>query len=76
MAKPMNVCKGDGSDIDVAGLSGLGTTQSTWNGASCTLKTQTLTQAEDKSLTQDIIGYLKSPDTKRLNALYSSLSNR
>ena len=74
----MNVCKNDGSrsDGDVRGISGLGSTTAAWNGESCSLTTKTLTKQEDTAFTESIIDYLKNPDTRRLNALYNTLSTR
>ena len=74
----MNVCKSDGSssDGDVSGISGLGTVTDTWNDTSCNPNANALTETEDKSLTQDIVNYLKNPDTKRLNDMYTRLAAR
>ncbi len=74
----MNVCKNDGSSVDgsVRGISGLGSTTAAWNGESCTLTTKTLTKKEDTAFTESVIDYLKNPDTRRLNALYNTLSTR
>jgi hypothetical protein len=77
--KPLPVCKWDGSDADgsVIGISGLGSTRESWNSQSCTMRVgTTLTESEDINLRQDIISYLKSPDTTRLNSLYNGLMRR
>lgn len=78
MAAPMPFCKGDGSsgDGDVTGVSGLGNLDDTWNAASCNLRATTSSRTEDKTFTQDVIDYLKDPDTRRLNDLYTRLSTR
>ena len=69
MAKPMPVCKGDGStdDGDVSAISGLGTISKTWNGASCNLEASTKTQlrTEEKNLEKEILEYMKSPSTRQ-----------
>jgi hypothetical protein len=74
----MNMCKDDGSsaDGDVSGFSGLGSTTDAWNAGSCQIQANTLTTPENKSLTQDIIAYLKSPNTTAQNAIYSQISRR
>lgn len=78
MTKPMNVCKGDGSasDGDVRGVSGLGTVTDSWNAASCTVQAKTTTSSEDDGLIQDMVDYLRNPDTKKINNLYTNLSKR
>lgn len=80
MTRPMNVCKNDGSSADgsVRGISGLGSMTAAWNGQSCSIQasTSSATKASDAKLTEDIIEYLKNPNTKRINALYSALANR
>ena len=69
MAKPMPVCKGDGSaeDGDVRAISGLGTISKTWNGASCNLEASAKTQlrSEEKNLEKEILEYMKSPSTRQ-----------
>jgi hypothetical protein len=74
MTKPMNVCKADGSsaDGDVSAISGLGGAGggASWNAKSCQPQAATMTQAENQSLTSDIISYLRSPETTRLNNIY------
>jgi len=40
------------------------------------MKANPFTKAEDKSLTQDVIEYLKNPQTTRLNNLYNTFSRR
>jgi len=69
MAKPMPVCKGDGStdDGDVSAISGLGTISKTWNGASCNLEASAKTQlrTEEKNLEKEILEYMKSPSTRQ-----------
>ena len=37
---------------------------------------QTLTKAQNTSMTQDIISYLKNPQTAVLNNVYSNISKR
>lgn len=48
----------------------------TWNAGSCTIKAHTTSKVEDTNLTNDIIDYLKSPDTRRINDLYTRLARR
>ncbi len=36
----------------------------------------TLTPAEETSMIQDIVNYLKSPDTTKLNSIYKNVSAR
>jgi hypothetical protein len=78
MTKPLPVCKGDGSnaDGDVSGISGLGSSTDAWNGKSCTMKVETLTKAENATMTSDIVSYLKNPQTTKLNTIYSNISKR
>jgi hypothetical protein len=73
----MPVCKGDGSSADgnVSGISGLGSTTKTWNGKSCTLQADT-TERENQDIIDDVLGYLRSPNTTRLNSVYKSISAR
>jgi hypothetical protein len=74
MTKPMNVCKSDGSstDGDVSAISGLGGAGggSSWNSSSCQPQAATMTQADNQSLTSEIINYLRSPETTRLGNIY------
>lgn len=78
MTTSMPVCKDDGSlsDGDVRPFSWLGTMSDTWNAGSCTIKAHTTSKVEDTNLTNDIIDYLKSPDTRRINDLYTRLARR
>lgn len=75
MAKPMPICKGDGSkeDGDISGISGLGasgsgdfSTTKVWNGESCNIEATAKAKVRDdeKALENDIIGYMRSPSTK------------
>jgi hypothetical protein len=74
----MPVCKNDGSsaDGDVRGVSGLGSTTDAWNAGSCQLRLGSLSDSENKTLEQDIIDYLRNPNTTKLNSLYERLSKR
>lgn len=76
--KPMNICKSDGSkeDGDVSSISGLGTVSDTWNAMSCDPQANTTTETENKSLTANIVGYLKNPDKTQLQGIYSRMSSR
>ena len=79
MTKPMNLCKDDGSssDGDVRAISGLGGVGGpTWNSSSCQPQAATITEAENQSLTRDIVTYLKNPDTTKLKTLYTGISKR
>jgi hypothetical protein len=79
MTKSLPVCKWDGSwaDGDVSGISGLGSTTEAWSASSCKMKAATsLSSTENTKMTEDIIAYLKNPETTRLNAIYSSISKR
>jgi hypothetical protein len=78
VTKSLPVCKWDGSadDGSVAGISWLGSTTQAWNANSCTMTAQTLTKAQNTSMTQDIISYLKNPQTAVLNNVYSNISKR
>ena len=77
-AKSMPVCKGDGSEDDgsVAAISGLGTSTDSWNGASCDLTAHTFTSTQTESLRQDIVSYLRNPNSSRLSSIYSGLTSR
>lgn len=77
-ATSLPVCKGDGSSDDgnVALVSGLGTSTDAWNGASCSLTARTRNEADDASLTSEIITYLKNPTPVRLSSVYTGLSSR
>ena len=79
ITKSLPVCKGDGSaeDGDVTGISGLGTSRDTWNSQSCQMKTATtLTPAQEQSMVQAIIDYLKTPSSAKLNAINKNISAR
>lgn len=81
MAKPMPVCKGDGSieDGDISGISGLGiasqgrahSTTEVWNGESCNLQASATTtlQEDEKKLEAEIISYMRSPSEKQSEIL-------
>jgi hypothetical protein len=79
MAKAMPVCKSDGSEADgnvteISGLGGVG--GDTWNATSCHPEVNVMTESEDLTLTTDIVNYLKNPDTKRLNDMYTRIARR
>lgn len=78
MTKAMPVCKGDGSsaDGDVRGVAGLGTTTRAWNGASCSMQADTGSDSVDESVIDDVLSYLRSPETTRLNNAYKAISRR
>lgn len=80
MAKPMPVCKGDGSkdDGDVSEISGLGRTTDAWNASSCSVSLRPTAQQEreELELRRDIISYLKQPDSSRVQDLLGRLVRR
>ncbi len=78
MTKPMAVCKGDGSiaDGNVAPISGLGTLTDTWNASSCKPKVSGGTESENQVITNDIVKYLKNPNTNKLQSIYANMSRR
>ena len=47
-----------------------------WNAQSCQIRLGSLSDIENKTLEQDIIDYLRNPNTTKLNSLYERLSKR
>ncbi len=60
----------------MSAVSGLGTIVDTWNATSCHPEANTTTEVEDRTLTSDIVSYLMSPDTARLNSMYTRIAKR
>jgi FG-GAP-like repeat len=79
VTKPMNVCKWDGSasDGDVTAVSGLGGVGGdSWNASSCHPQANTTTEADNRVLTESIVGYLRNPNPNQLTGIYSNMSRR
>ena len=47
-----------------------------WNAGSCSLSTSNALQSQDKEFFDDVIAYLKNPQTPELTSLYERLSRR
>ena len=61
----------------MSALSGLGGAGGdSWNASSCRPQANTTTEIENRSLTTDIVSYLRSPDTARLGSLYTRIAQR
>lgn len=62
----------------MSAVSGLGTLSDTWNATSCTPTANVTTENENKTLTSDIVTYLKSPNRNptKLNEVYKHISKR
>ncbi len=61
----------------MSGISGLGTVGGdTWNATSCTPTANITSETENKSLTTDIVKYLKNPNPTKLNDMYGRISKR
>ena len=87
MAKPMPICKGDGSksDGDISAISGLmntgngiGATHTVWNGESCSLQVSpTKKFSEDqKNLETEIVAYMKNPSKDALKIISAKISRK
>jgi hypothetical protein len=81
VARPMSICREDGSisDGDLSPIVGLGATTDSFNSASCTMVAgSTATDAQKKSLRDDLIAYLRDPastDIQRIYTQFSALGN-
>lgn len=60
----------------MSAVSGLGTLSDTWNATSCNPTANITTETENKTLTTDIVKYLKNKNPSNLKEIYGRISKR